>query len=222
MAVVNIARKGDGNGDPLRAALAAAVAKAAATEDAVEKHSAAIDRARNMVRDAETRLEAATAAVAAAREEDAQALVASISTGGEPSARAIKRARAAEVEAADDVEVARGALAALKEELSGVMADRERATKAIDLAIAGVLLPLAKDLFAEALRARARYQTLLFSLGMLREPLGIMSEMATKIEGLTHIGRFAAEDRELSLAVRAEWQPALEKLKLDAGVELPG
>ena len=58
-------------------------------------------------------------------------------------------------------------------------------------------------------------------LPALRPRLGPTSDLVKQIERLTYIDRFAAEDRELALKVRAAWAPSLAALRSDAEAQLP-
>jgi hypothetical protein len=187
----------------------------------VTKHEVTIEKARELLKESKGKLAAATVAVGNARAEDAAALVAAISSGGAPSARAIKRARAEEVEAADDVEAARAAHKQLEDDLADVEDELRQAEKAVDSAIAATLEPIAREMFAQALRRRAQWQAAVFTLDMLRPRLGPTSDLVKQIERLTYIDRFAAEDRELALKVRAAWAPSLAALRSDAEAQLP-
>jgi hypothetical protein len=205
-----------------RARLHEAIIEAQKARNAVEAAVAAIERVGGLVAKAEAELKEANSAVVTALDQAARALAESLTSGGGSSpALAVRQARAVEQEAADEVEAARAARKRLQADLTEAEAELRQAEKAVDVAVAATLEPVAREMFAEALRRRAEWQETLFALDMLRPQLGPGHDLGREIARLTYIDRFAAEDRALALKVRAAWTPALAALRSDPEAQLP-
>jgi hypothetical protein len=205
MSVASLARKDERPDE--RAELRRAIAAAAEAREQVAATEAAIERSVRLVSEVRRKFEAASKAVAAARDEDAQQLAAAIVSGDTVSPQATRRAKEAETEAGDALAMARAAYKQLENDLPGVEAEAKHASKAVDAAIAAVVSPVREQMIAEAKAVRARYLVLIAALAAIGEPLQFSIS--------------DAEHRQLSSTTGARWRAAIEALKTDAGAELP-
>jgi hypothetical protein len=210
MNVTALARK---NLDPERAALREKIADAAAARKKVTATEAAVERAGNLVSGARRKFEVASKAVAAARDEDAQQLAAAITSGETVSPQAARRAREAEIEAGDDIAMARAAYAQLEADLKDAEREVEGAGKAVNVAVAAVLKPVAERMIEQADRARSQYITKMYALSAMVDA-GVGGKCL--LFEITD-----AEHRRLSASVGQTWRAAIEALKTDSDSPLP-
>jgi hypothetical protein len=142
---------GDGPRDALRQALAArAVAYAKA-----ELQQQAIERARNMVRDAEARLNLAGEALESARSQHASLLAEAAQAGTARKGNTpLRAARQQLSDCEDEASAARSAVEQLKTDQGDVGDEVAEADNAILVAVAEVVRPLGEELLVKAERLR--------------------------------------------------------------------
>ena len=139
----NKSRSRSDDGGP-RDVLREAIAARKAAAGAIEKHKGAISRARQLLRGAERKAEAAASGVGRAKAEAAKLAAAAAQTDdGDLSGGAgvLRSARAAETEALDQVEAARNALARLQTQTVQFDADLIDLDNAIQAAVLAVFAP---------------------------------------------------------------------------------
>jgi hypothetical protein len=213
MATVTAIAKKDDSADP-HAALKRAAVDAQRARAAVDHHRDAIERALHLVTAARRKAEAASKAVAAARDEDAQALAAAIITGSTASPQATVRSRELEIEASDTVLMARAAYKRLESDLKDVEQEVVRADKTVRAAIAAVLKPTAQKMIEEARTFRSQFLARQYALDAL----------CMSLDGFEHL-RFdisEAEHRQLCGSIRQSWMDTIDALKRgDIDARLP-
>jgi hypothetical protein len=162
-------KKNDDGGDDTRDALREAIRVFVASQAELDRHEQAAGRARALMRKSEAEIEAAAAAVAEANEEDAAALADAIVSGeSSSSAGAVRRARAAEADRRDEAVAARAAYGRLRADVSGIAAEVERAERAVNAAIGGVLQPTARRLLDEAKSLRLEFLRRVYAVDTMR------------------------------------------------------
>jgi hypothetical protein len=225
-----------------REKLASAIAEAQETQRAADGVRHAIARAADMVSKARTRLEAAQAAVASAKEQQAYRLAAAAASGT-PAALAstMKQARADEVDAQDEIDAAEAALAQLKAQLAGAEEASQLAAHRRIAAVDAVMRVVAANFFAdteqvvEELLARRAVLRFLREPDPLHQPLNFyvarerdepFAEMRNQIQRhlLNSVGRLRddgnGEDWRGHEKLKP-WSSAREALFSDADTPLP-
>jgi hypothetical protein len=151
---VALVKHGSDDSDP-RSGLREAIAARAVAHAKAELQQQAIDRARNMVREAEARLNVAGEALEATRALRASSLVESAQTGAAPQANtALRAARQALADSEDEASAVRSALERV-EANSGDFGDEvSAADNAVLVAVAEVVRPVGDELLAKAKRLR--------------------------------------------------------------------
>jgi hypothetical protein len=218
MAVTAIVRTDDGGDDP-RDELSEAIAEAKQARAELDRHREALDRARSLVRQGAARVEAAVVAVAQAQETDAAALVGAIVAGAPSSVvGAARKARIAEDACRDEVAAAEAAYGRLRVDVSGIAAEAERAERAVDAAVGGVLQPVARRLLDEARNLRLEFLKRIYAVDTMRAllPADLVAE---KERLLTFI---SPELMAASATVQKDWRTAIEALKGNPDAPLPG
>ena len=170
------------------------------------------------MRKSEAALEAAATALDQANEEDAAALATAIVAGeSSSSAGAVRRARAAEADRRDESAAAKAAYDRLRVDVSGIAAEAERAGRAVDVAIGGVLQPTVRRLLDEARNLRLEFLRRIYAVDAMRALLPAdLDEEKQRL--LTFI---APELMAASSVVQRDRQIAIEALKSDADAGLP-
>jgi hypothetical protein len=199
MTVTPLARKAEHTDE--RAALRQAVLAAAHAKAAVAAHCAAIERARELVAEAQTKLAAARAG------------------GGSPSsAGVIRAARTAERDCEDDIEAAKSALLLLETGLADLESDAAVAGKAVEKVLAVTMEPVVCRLIEEARVQHAQFvmtQAALSALGSLWDSWDPVSKQ------INRVGVFNDADARLSVASRQKWEAALNAMRENADAPLP-
>jgi hypothetical protein len=203
-----------------RAALRHAVVAAAKAQAAVVAHCDAIEKARELVAEAEGKLRVAAKAVEAARQDSAQQIAAAlVGGGGSPANKpGVRAARVAEQFCEDDVEAAKGAVATLAADLADLESDATRAAGVIDTALAEALRPLASRLLEDVRGHRLRFLRSQAALRMLGRLWNSWDDIVKEIDRTSSIND---ADMRLAIVVEQEWQAALAALKVDADAPLP-
>jgi hypothetical protein len=205
------ARKSDLGG---RQSLCEAIARAASAREERDAIKEAIERAHSLSMASRRALEAATKAVAVAKASDVEALADALIHGTNTTpVQTINRAREEMAAAGDALEASRAAVTRLESDLKDAEAEAKRADKAVGIAVAAVVAPIAEQMTKEASTVRARYLELMFALGaMVDAGLGgkyLQFEITD------------AEYRQLSTSVGRRWKTALDALRENADSELP-
>lgn len=210
--------------DTTRAALAAEIAVEAAAASALRATSAAVVRARSMVDQASAEVEAATDAVAKAREAQTLRMVHAATNGEEVVApdRSVREARARELNAADDLVAARAALAACEATAAETQAalDRSPVTAAAAAVAARVLGKMVEEADAMQAELTARRCCLMYLCGEVR---GEASKLAADFMARPPFGRFGFENPDAWKSHPAvdRWRETLDKLTRDPDAPLP-
>ncbi len=225
MTVTPIRKAGEAEKDPLRVALATAIAAAHEAETAVTQQRSAVSRAEAHLAKAELDLQTATVTVAAAKVSDAAAVAAAIHTAaaiGAPTAA--REARAAEQEAQDAVDVATAALAKLNADLSDLEEAARLKRNAVAVAVNDVLTPVVEGYLAAAEDYKSRLAVCMATIGLILDeamqrgaPLAGLREKHERVAALTAID-VAGDALPAALAA---WREAIAALKADAAAALP-
>jgi hypothetical protein len=174
-----------------RGALAAAIAKAAKARELVTAHQAAIERAESLLSEAESRFEAASAAVNAARAAHAKQVVQEITAGSRPAPSSLLRsARAAAEDAEDAVTAGRAALRQLESGTAELESVAWLAEQEVEAEIDSLMTPIARTVLAEAKQLEAELATHQAVLAIIHE-FGVVPRFADE--------RVAWRARELRL-----------------------
>ena len=231
--------------DPLRVALAQAIATRREAEQAVEAHRTADDTAFDAVMVAEAELETARSNVKKARAADIEGLAQRIAKDGGASATgATSSATAAVVDAEDKLQICRETLAQIEASQAHCEIEMLCAKNNVIAAVSGMLAPIGALLFEEIRELRIR---LAVDESMLRALLGSSYENVpyfperTGMAGramdareaplktlrkdaqqflVTRLGD-AADERRAVEAMLALWRPALCSLRENAETPLP-
>jgi chromosome segregation ATPase len=202
--------------DPNRAALAEAIRERDDIARRLEAANEAVGRAADIVHAGPARLAAAKAAVAAAKDAEAERFVA-----GETSLmeRPVREARAAEQDVADDIEAAREALARIKATIKELEQDGYYAQLRVKNAIGRVLLGAVGEVIqeAETLQDRLNGQRAILDFAELLLPADAPERR--RMEGMVR-----AEGRPADLSnhrAPAPWRAAYDALLSDANAALP-
>jgi hypothetical protein len=217
MSVASLARKDERPDE--RAELRRAIAAAQKARAAVDKHHDAVERAEGVVAEAVGTLAAASAAVNTARQDHAQHIATAITGGSSPTSTGlIRAARAHERDAEDDHVAAKEALRSLQADLADLESDAAVAGRAVDAALATMMLPVAHRLLEEVRTHHVRWlaaQAAVTALGGLWDS---WTEIHKRIDSTS--SRSDADAR-FSIAARAEWETALKALRENADAPLP-
>ena len=168
--VTTLAKSRDNEPDPLRAALADALAAEREARTALDRAEQALQRGHAVVAASEANLASALRHVEVAKEGDARRTAAAVRnrpSGATPDASGVRRARLAAVEAEDDLEVSRGAVARIQEELEAARDAARWATNSVLVLRNNLLAEFAGQLLelARARRLEAKvYETALSEL----------------------------------------------------------
>jgi hypothetical protein len=211
--VTALARKSDPLGG--RQSLKEAIARAAEAQAEVVAVQEAIERAHGLSMASRRKLEAATKAIDVAKREDAEQLADALVRGTETTpVQTINRSREEMVAAGDALEASRAAVTRLESDLKEAEAEAMRADKAVGIAVAAVVAPIAEQMREEARAARGRYLELMYATGaMVDAGLG-GSYLQFAISD--------AEHQQLSTSVGRTWKTVIEALKTNGDAPLPG
>jgi DNA repair exonuclease SbcCD ATPase subunit len=147
MATISAIRK---NSDD-RAELRRAIAEAAKAREVVTAHTAAIERAEALLAEAESRFEAASAAVDAARSEHAKQVVTEIAAGSRPMPSSLLRtARAAAEDSESELHAVRAALQQLEASTADLVSTVWLAQQEVEAQIDRLVAPIARQILEEA------------------------------------------------------------------------
>jgi hypothetical protein len=204
MSVTALARKSDPLGG--RQSLREQIARAAEAQAEVVAIKEAIERAHGLSMASRRKLEAATRAINDAKREDAEQLANALIHGANTTpVQTINRAREEMAAAGDSLEASRAAVTRLEGDLQDAEAAAMRADKAVSVAVAAVVAPIAEQMREEASAARARYLERMFAIAALVDA-GLGGKYL----------RFEitdAEYRQLSTSVGRTWKTALDALR---------
>jgi hypothetical protein len=224
--------------DPLRAALAQAIADKATAESALEQHREAIARAAKLARDAETRLAAATAELETARGQRVHALAHAAAGGGATSKISMREVRDAALDAQDETDAARAAVDVLRTELAGLEDAVRDAGNLVVAARNAVIAPIAAAVLQQMREAEttliannAVLMTLLsggdsgdrddWSGRLMRnKPL---VELRDEFQAFQRRGDKVGndDDRKHARELAAQWDAAVKSLEADPFAALP-
>jgi hypothetical protein len=222
-----------------RQALAAAIEDNLAAEAKLEAQRNAVERAERLVGDAATKLAAAVAAVASAREHQARRVAQAISAGSQATpASALRAARAAEVEAQDNQDAGVAALAQLQASLADLEAGAASAAMRLEAALNALLSTAGAPLIERLRLCRIETAELLAILCFIRERGGVRHgtnsretrELAEPLAAIKpDIGKalaaigfpFADVDHAMQHPIVNVWAEAVAALRADADASLP-
>jgi hypothetical protein len=212
------ALKKDKAADP-RAELRRAILDAAAARQQVTATEGAIERARELVQEAQARVTAAGVAVSAARESHAQRVADAIAAGGAPTSTSLIRiAQDHERDATDDLAAAKDALVRLEANQVLLTADEAVARKTVERELTTVLEPTLRALIEEA---RAHRDSYLRAQVAMVEVAGLFDAWHPLRKESSFVGLASNADAHLMEASAAKWRSALAALRLDADFDLP-
>jgi hypothetical protein len=210
--VTALAHKSDPIGG--RQSLKEQIARAASAREERDAIKEAIERAHGLSMASRRKLEAATRAINDAKREDAEQLADSLIHGASTApVQTINRAREEMVAAGDALEASRAAVARLESDLRDAEAAAMRADKAVGIAVAAVVAPIAEQMREEARAVRGRYLELMFALGAMVDAGVGGKYLQFEITD--------AEYRQLSTSVGRTWKTALDALRENADAPLP-
>lgn len=224
--------------DPLRAALAQAIADKATAESALEQHHEAIARAAKLARDAETRLAAATAELETARGQRVHALAHAAAGGGATSKIPMREVRDAALDAQDELDAARAAVEVLRAELAGLEDAVREAGNRVVAARNAVIAPIAPALLQQMREAET---TLIVNNAVLMALLALdkggdqddwkgralrnkpLAEVSDEFQAFQRRGdRIGTDDdRKHARELAAAWAAAVKALEADPFAALP-
>lgn len=224
--------------DPLRAALAQAIADKATAESALEQHREAIARAANLALDAEARLAAATAELEKARGQRVHALAHAAAGRGATSKIPMREVRDAALDAQDEIDAARGAVDVLRTELAGLEDTVREAGNRVVAARNAVIAPIAA---ARIQQMREAETTLIANAAVLNELLAAdkggdrddwkgqsvrnkpLDEVRDEFRAFNRPGAMVGndDDRKHARKLAAEWSAAVKSLEADPFAALP-
>jgi chromosome segregation ATPase len=222
--------------DPQRAALAEAVEAAGDAEAALAEQQEAVERGREVVSNAQRSMDAANAAVGAARERDAQHAAKAIRTGAAAAPGAARSARAAAQDAEDALDVARAALAQLESDLTELKAGADRARVAVEVCVNEVLAAEADHLIAELEKAKAELLSRQAALHFIRcrrsiqhgayrtvvpELAAPLEAVEPRIQSAISTGVVFSPETLERLDVTQRWEAACQALAVNADARLP-
>lgn len=223
--------------DPLRAALAQAIADKATAKSALEQHREAIARAAKLARDAETRLAAATAELETARGQRVHALAHAAAGGGVTSKIPMREMRDAALDAQDETDAARAAVDVLRTEHADFEDAVREAGNRVVAARNAVIAPIAA---ARLQQMREAETTLIANNAVLMKLLALdergdrddwsgrllrnkpLAEVRDEFQAFIRRGKVGTDDdhkhaRELA----AQWDAAVKSLEADPFAALP-
>lgn len=221
--------------NPLREALALAIAREAEASAALSRTLTAIRGAERIVLDAEGRKVRAEADAVAARDGYAASIAQAAIDGESPGdARALRTSRMEEVVAADEVECATEALRTIRAPLAELQAVVEQRRRAVERAAGDVFGPTLcerletirasiKALATEAMVLRT-VRGNIYDTGGMDEIQSARRSALRMCENVTmlHLNTFSTEGADLSQAPDVvAWRVAFEALKTDADAPLP-
>jgi hypothetical protein len=212
---VALARKPDE-----RAALRAAVSAAATVKAELVKRQAGLEAASEHATRAGERARLASAAVGKAKEEHTARVTRALEEGREPPrSTTVQYARDMEVEALDELSVAKAAIEQITADVADLQTDVRVAGRAVDRALAEMLVPLARHLIDEVNERHERFlhvQAALSAVGALCGDSWSAIRKEIDLSGL----RTDALDRRVDMT-SAKWRLALNAVREDSAAELP-
>jgi hypothetical protein len=139
--VSRLPRKAGPSVDPLRAALADAVAKAKEAREALAAHTAGIQRVEHDLRVARVRVDAGEEAIEKAKRAHAAAIARAAASGKPMPVSKVKEVRQNIAEAQEEVDAAKEALDTLRQEQPHLEGDVRLADVEIDKLVSQILIP---------------------------------------------------------------------------------
>jgi hypothetical protein len=217
MATVTAIKKGvDERADPQ---LRRAILDADAARQQVLATEAAVERARQLVREAQAKVAAAGAEVSAARESHAQNIADSLVADAAPAGTGLIRiAQDHERDATDDLAAARDALVRLESDLVLMTADEAVARKTVERVLGDVLEPTLRRLIAQA---RAHRDSFLRAQVAMVEVAGLFDAWHPLRKEASFVGLGSDADARLMEVSAAKWRSALAALRESADAPVP-
>jgi NADH dehydrogenase [ubiquinone] 1 alpha subcomplex assembly factor 7 len=219
---VALIKRGDESPDPLREALAVSIAAERKARAALDAAAEDLARSRTLAAEADAEVEAKTAAIGEAREQDAAAARAVRTRVSAAGTGAVKKARRDLEDSQDARDVAVSLVGRIEEELAAGEAAASRAASAVIEARNKLVAPLAERLLE---RARAAKMTMAIAEAQVAAMLFTGDDSLALSDAKAALGRFRgsgnADTFQPAKAAEQAMREAIGRLTADASVELP-